>query len=314
MYDESGVIGMEYTENGTSSLYYFHRNLQGDVVAIYDNAGTKRVQYNYDAFGNCTVARIPNENNYDTTDYALATVNPIRYRGYYFDQETGWYFLNARYYSPEWRRFISPDDTAYLDPKNVNGLNLYCYCNNDPVNYCDPSGRFAISLATIGVIFGATLFATAGGVAAYNMAKNNGAEGWDLVAQTALGALAGGIIGAALGYGTGALISKATGVLGFSITKYSIVSVKAITVLGHYETYRVIAKNVNAGAYHIPDFLYKHLQSIGAEWANNLQYLIDANSLGSQFVISPEYVVRENGTLWQEIQYLITNNIPWVLQ
>lgn len=46
------------------------------------------------------------------------------YRGYYLDSETGWYFLNARYYSPEWRRFISPDDTACLDPENVNGLNL----------------------------------------------------------------------------------------------------------------------------------------------------------------------------------------------
>ena len=71
----------------------------------------------------------------------LAKANPIRYRGYYFDQDTGLYYLNARYYSPELRRFISPDDTAYLDPKNANGLNLYAYCYNDPVNYADPSGH-----------------------------------------------------------------------------------------------------------------------------------------------------------------------------
>jgi len=51
------------------------------------------------------------------------------------------YYCNARYYSPKWRRFISPDDTAYLDPESPNGLNLYCYCNNDPVNYADPSGH-----------------------------------------------------------------------------------------------------------------------------------------------------------------------------
>ena len=69
--------------------------------------------------------------------------NGIGYRGYYLDSETGLYFLNARYYSPEWRRFISPDDTAYLDPENVNGCNLYVYCNNDSINFVDPSGHEA---------------------------------------------------------------------------------------------------------------------------------------------------------------------------
>ena len=63
----------------------------------------------------------------------LARVNPIRYRGYYYDQDTGLYYLNARYYSPELRRFISPDDTAYLDGETIDGLNLYVYCNNNPV-------------------------------------------------------------------------------------------------------------------------------------------------------------------------------------
>ena len=87
-----------------------------------------------------------------TTSIALA--NPIRYRGYYYDDETGLYYLNARYYSPMWRRFISPDDSAYLDPESINGLNLYCYCNNDPINKFDPTGHFpwlilaAVSLLT----------------------------------------------------------------------------------------------------------------------------------------------------------------------
>ena len=110
----------------------------------------------------------------------FAVYNGIGYRGYYLDSETGWYFLNARYYNPEWRRFISPDDTAYLNPKNVNGLNLYCYCGNDPVNYADPSGhepewwQWLISgLEIVGGIalcfvpgwqaFGATLIATGAG-------------------------------------------------------------------------------------------------------------------------------------------------------
>ena len=92
------------------------------------------VKYAYDAYGNCKVV--------SGADSEIATLNPFRYRGYYLDRETGLYYLNARYYTPQWRRFISPDDTAYLDPETPNGLNLYAYCNNDPVNYCDPSGHF----------------------------------------------------------------------------------------------------------------------------------------------------------------------------
>ena len=76
--------------------------------------------------GNCTIAS-------STTNTAVANANPIRYRGYYYDDDTGLYYCNARYYSPKWRRFISPDDTSSLDPQSVNGLNLYCYCGNDPI-------------------------------------------------------------------------------------------------------------------------------------------------------------------------------------
>ncbi len=94
------------------------------VTAIYDINGNFKVRYLYDAWGNCTISS-------ETTDTALANANPIRYRGYY-DSNTGLYYLNARYYSPKWRRFISPDSTEYIDPESVNGLNLYCYCGNDP--------------------------------------------------------------------------------------------------------------------------------------------------------------------------------------
>ena len=134
LYDETGIIGMVYTsESGTTTTYYFQRNLLGDVVGIYNTSGTKVGGYAYDAWGNCTITL-----NSD----GIAIRNPIRYRGYYYDQDTNLYFLNARYYCPEWRRFISPDDTGYLDPESVNGLNLYAYCNNDPVNYCDPNGHW----------------------------------------------------------------------------------------------------------------------------------------------------------------------------
>ena len=134
LYDESGIIGMMYTgTDDETDTYYFRRNLLGDVIGIYDTTGTKVGGYAYDAWGNCTITLNTN---------GIATKNPIRYRGYYYDQDTGLYYLNARYYSPTWRRFISPDDTNYLDPEIESGLNLYCYCNNDPVNYADPSGHW----------------------------------------------------------------------------------------------------------------------------------------------------------------------------
>ena len=132
LYDESAIIGMVHTLNGVTNTYYFHRNPLGDVVGIYNTSGTLVAKYTYDAWGNFTISG----------DLTVAKANPIRYRGYYYDEDTGLYYCNARYYSPTWRRFISPDDTAYLDPSSVNGLNQYCYCGNDPINYADPSGHW----------------------------------------------------------------------------------------------------------------------------------------------------------------------------
>ena len=143
LYDDSSIVGVQYTNGANINDYYFLRNLQGDVIAIYDTNGAKVVEYDYDAWGNCTIKST-------TTDYDLAHANPIRYRGYYYDEATKLYYLNARYYSPEFRRFISPDDTAYLDPEHVNGCNLYCYCGNDPINFIDPSGHDPITLLVVG--------------------------------------------------------------------------------------------------------------------------------------------------------------------
>ena len=305
LYDESSIVGIIYTVNGTSATYYLDKNIKGDVLRIYGSTGNVVAEYGYDAYGNCTIL--------SSTNADLASFNPIRYRGYYYDTETGMYFLNSRYYNPAWRRFISPDSTEYLDPESVNGLNLYAYCYNDPVNFSDPSGNFAISLTMLGLIAGAAIGATVGGIAAYNIAKDNGSEGWDLFGWTMVGALGGGIVGAAAGAGIGALVTKATGVVGLSITKYSIVPVKSITVLGHDPGYMAIAKSVKAGFYRIKDSLYDDLLAKGLEWTNNMQYLRDANALGSYFVLSPDYVVLQNGTLWKEIQYLISNNIPWIM-
>ena len=132
IYDASGIIGAVQTYNTTTETFYFDRNIKGDVIGIYNASGTQIAKYSYDAWGNQKITTYSSNN--------FSGYNPIRYRGYYFDAESGFYFLNARYYNPTWRRFISPDNTAYLDPNTPSGLNLYAYCNNDPVNYADPSG------------------------------------------------------------------------------------------------------------------------------------------------------------------------------
>ena len=127
IYGASGMIGFE--KDGTR--YFYRRNLMGDVTHIYDENGTLFAEYVYDAWGNHQIKTDVN---------GIGAINPIRYRGYYYDTETGLYYLRARYYDPETGRFISQDDVSYLTPTHLSGLNLYAYCNDNPILYTDPSG------------------------------------------------------------------------------------------------------------------------------------------------------------------------------
>ena len=97
------------------------------------------VKYNYDAWGTISITQ-------DTSSSDIGSLNPFRYKGYYYDEETQLYWVSSRYYSPELCRWISPDSIEYLDLESINGLNLYAYCNNDPVNKYNPTGHIAISL------------------------------------------------------------------------------------------------------------------------------------------------------------------------
>ena len=190
LYDESGIVGAIQKYNSTTETFYFDRNIKGDVIGIYNASGTRIAKYSYDSWGNSKVTTLSSNN--------FSAYNPIRYRGYYFDAESGFYFLNARYYNPQWRKFISPDDTAYLDPDTPNGLNLYAYCNNDPANCSDPSGNSVIGALLLGVAIGAVV----GGAIGYVSAKYI-YEDLDIVRATLMGALFGGIIGGAVGLAIG---------------------------------------------------------------------------------------------------------------
>ena len=97
--------------------------------------------YTYDAWGNCTIT--------NKTSANIGTINSFRYRGYYQDNETGFYYLQTRYYDPEIRRFINADNLELIPllTQRVGQLNLYAYCNDNPVSYTDESGGIAITLA-----------------------------------------------------------------------------------------------------------------------------------------------------------------------
>ena len=151
VYDHNSLIGFKYQ----STMYFYRRDILGNIIAILDTNGDIVVKYTYDAWGNHT----------STGNQDLAAINPYRYRGYYYDTETGLYFLKTRYYDPMVGRFISMDDVDYIDPETIGGLNLFAYCNNNPVMNFDPTGHSTI---LTGLIVGAIM----GGVTANNRDKS----------------------------------------------------------------------------------------------------------------------------------------------
>lgn len=112
------------------------------MLAKEENSDGSSVSYEYDAWGKITATNAPNVDA--PYDEELANINPLRYRGYYFDNETGYYYLQSRYYDPNICRFINSDiyDMAQMSRSETNGLNLFLYCNNNAINNIDSSGFF----------------------------------------------------------------------------------------------------------------------------------------------------------------------------
>jgi RHS repeat-associated protein len=131
LYDnEESVCGIMYD----GALYYFLKNLQGDIIAITNQNGVTLARYAYDAWGACTITE-------DNSNCNIATINPFRYRGYYYDAEIGMYYLQSRYYCVAISRFLNNDSIMYLGYSgSVASYNICAYCENDSVNYTDSCG------------------------------------------------------------------------------------------------------------------------------------------------------------------------------
>ena len=141
LYDnEDSVCGILYN----NVPYYFIKNLQGDVIALVDKDAQTVARYSYDAWGQCLSILDSNGKKITNTSHA-ACINPFRYRGYYFDEEIGLYYLQSRYYDASVGRFINTDVPEYcLLALNATGHNLLVYCINNPVNLSDSNGNIAL--------------------------------------------------------------------------------------------------------------------------------------------------------------------------
>jgi RHS repeat-associated protein len=128
------------TEGNTR--YFYVLNQQGDVVAIINGNGDFVVEYYYDAWGRLISTS-------GTMSSTLGANNPLRYRGYVYDTETGLYYLQSRYYNPTWGRFINADDPGYMGVDGTpSSYNLFAYCGNNPVNCADSAGNLAFFVVT----------------------------------------------------------------------------------------------------------------------------------------------------------------------
>ncbi|MGN0799384.1 MAG: RHS repeat-associated core domain-containing protein [Christensenellales bacterium] len=176
-YDANGdVVSINY--NGTE--YYYLRNGQTDIVGLMDGSGNRVVEYTYDAWGKLISTT-------GTLASTLGADNPFRYRGYYYDTETGLYYLMTRYYDPEVCRFISAD--VYMTTgQGVLGGNMWAYCGNSPVNRYDDGGTFW------NIVVGAALGTIVGAVTA-------AINGQNVLAGAAAGLVSGTLAGVGLGVG-----------------------------------------------------------------------------------------------------------------
>ena len=213
-YDLDGLCALRVIEGEAASDYVYIRNPLGDIVGLAEGSAI-RALYVYDAWGN---HKVYDQNRAENASQSfIGNVNPFRYRGYYFDSDTGLYYLRARYYDPEIGQFISPDDVSYMDFEAIGGLNLYAYCNYNPVMYSDPSGHsvLAVGLLLLGIGVGAAIGATANVVGQYisNGGWNNfnwASLGWNMI----IGAVAGALTMSTLGAGSMILANGALGAIG----------------------------------------------------------------------------------------------------
>ena len=194
--------------SGTEYTVYVVTNTRGDVEELWLASGTMVARYVYDTWGN-TIGILDDEGNQITDTSSIAVQNPLRYRSYYYDAESGLYYLQSRYYDPVVGRFISADGQMAGVGDSVQGYNLYAYCFNDPVNASDSEGEWPSwakkAVAAFGVVAAVAV------VAAVTVATAGTGTAAALIAV-------GAAKGAAIGMASGAAIGAATGAVSHRVS------------------------------------------------------------------------------------------------
>ena len=337
LYDDKGVVGFVNAE-GT---YFYRKDILGNITGILDSDGKIVVRYKYDAWGNHVVLNPDGSRN--DSDTFIGNINPFRSRGYYYDVETGLYYLKTRYYDPVVGRFITIDDVSYLAPDTINGLNLYAYCGNNPVMMVDPDGcapkwwqwllfgiGAALVIASVVVLSVATGGAATGLIGAIAVGAAKGAligAAVGSVVGIAGGAIYAGVTGADLGqsilsgfligFGIGAIVGAviggmvgANGWYNAKALEFTNVGSKEV-VLGRSPTYVEIAKSRGATYFHTTDDVWnatRSLKGVGNRgmWKINKAFLKQQIKSGANFILT----AQPSGYFYaKEVAYVIKHAV-----
>ena len=203
LYDIKGeIVGLKNEEG----YYYYRKDALGNIERIIDSTGKTIVKYEYSVWGELIEEK-------EIENKKIVEDNPYKYKSYYYDKESGLYYLKSRYYSASLHRFISLDQTEYMEIGSITGLNLYVYCGNDPVNMTDPEGHFFVSALIIGALVGSFIVGAGASVVSQGLTYGwNAINYWQAgldglfalgstaLAMTGIGALISAEIGAVAGW------------------------------------------------------------------------------------------------------------------
>ena len=223
IYDDNGqALGFYYDTNLNDSnpgtKYYYVCNAQGDVLQLRDHTNAPVANYYYDSWGKLLGITDANGNAI-TAFNSVAVLNPIRYRGYFYDTETGFYYLNSRYYDPEIGRFINADAMIKAPGLNALSTNMFTYCANNPILYSDSTGQWFLFddliAGAVGLVVGVTSQFVGDVVHSVSQGKWEFSS-WETYVGSGVGGAVGGITaiyagpvaGAAVGAGTSTLVGQ----------------------------------------------------------------------------------------------------------